>query len=254
MEISKKDFDVIQKYIRDNLNPDDKMYFDSRVKNSEFRKELWSQVKILEAVEDIQTENLKEYLKSLDFKVTKAKKISRESKRPSIELLLKYAAIVAGLLLAAYFIKTSLLSEVDNEELFADYYQTYPAKFIERGGGNVNADIIFKSAMDQYRIGNYPKALQLFEASKNDDEIHLIYVATSLMELKQYDKAQVLFIELMNSDNFEIAQVSEWYHILINLKSGKDKKVLESLEKLLMNPNHLFNKKATQLKENFEAK
>jgi|GEM_PF-2107928 len=254
MEISKQDFDIIQKYLKENLSHKEKIFFEKRVKDKVFRDELWSQVKILEAVEEIETDNLRHYIKSIESNTHRYKKLN-ESKRRVLKLpnLFKCAAVIIGLLITAYFINISLAKKIDNKELFAEFYQTYPAKFIERGNSqDVDTLKSFYEALNFYRDEKYNEAIVLLSEFDNPNDEISIYRATCMLELGEYKKAEITLSQLTNSSNSEISQVSEWYLVLINLKQGNSVLMKENLLKILSQPEHLFYEKSKKLNKYFE--
>lgn len=204
-------------------------------------------------------ENHRQFLKGLEigfnkelksFLVEEETKIraqpTKEPKRvKSFYILFGMAAAVALLIVSVFVLRTQPISQ---DELFAQYYQTYPnvEQPVSRSENNANNPYAL------YEQGAYEKALILFSdihASDPENAALPYYSALCHLELGQAKEA-IEFLDqvvVMQSDKY--SRPATWYLSLSYLKSGNTKKTKAILKQLQLEED-VYADKAKGLLEN----
>ncbi len=221
-------FDQIEKYLREELNSEEKARFESSLeKHSDLKEKVEQQRQILKGIELGFNQELKEFLikEESNLERTRHKETYRiRSLYPVIGI-----AATVSLVIIAYF--TFRNKTIDTAELYAQYYQPYP---------NVEAPISRSDANEfnpygLYEKGEYAQALNLFtelRSSKPDDPAPLFYSAICQMELGAADDAISSFKELLGFEANKYTRPSKWYLALAYLKSEQSSEAIPYLNEL----------------------
>lgn len=211
---------LLNNYFEGNLSEEEKQQFDELLSNdSEFKTEFEFQKKAKVAVALSERQKLKNQLKEIEN--------SRKLKNKNKTWLSIAASIVVVLSLGFIFFWNS---SVKNDNLYADFYETFPN--IEapttRGENTLN---IKSEAFYAYDSKDYKKAIELFseiyKVEKTDYAI--FYIGLSEMELNEHKKAINTFSLFDGDTNNNFYYYVKWYKALCYLKEND----IENSKKLL---------------------
>jgi len=244
MNLSEEQFNIIQKYLRDDLSEKDQVLFDEWSGDSNFRKELLDQVSILNAVETSIDTDLKNEINSWSGTTNNLKDISSETKGKSS--VIKYLVVLLLLLGAFWIYKIYSPVELDYKQVYASNFQVIPRENNQRGSEELY-HLKYTEAMEFYGQGEYLKALDKLNEIEEVSPKIKSYKAICQMKLSKYNKAEVLWKEIEKEGDNEEIQNAEWYRLLISVYKSNQVNIDDQLEEILSNPNHLFHKKAIAL-------
>ncbi|UGS22901.1 tetratricopeptide repeat protein [Flavobacterium channae] len=228
---------LLNNYFEGILSEKEKQQFDELLANdSEFKTEFEFQKKAKVAVALSERQKLKNQLKEIEN--------SRKLKNNNKTWLSIAASIVVVLSLGFIFFWNS---STTNDDLYADFYETFPN--IEapttRGENNLN---IKSEAFYAYDSKDYKKATELFseiyKVEKTDYAI--FYIGLSEMELNEHKKAINTFSLFEGDSNNNFYYYVKWYKALCYLKENdieNSKKLLNEVVKTV-NP---FQSKSKEL-------
>ncbi len=136
------------------------------------------------------------------------------------------AAGIAILLSAAWFLwDGERENAMTNEELFAEYFEPYPANMVKRGG---EVDSLMMGYL-AYESGDYVTAIEIFEVQT--DTISQFFLGVSYLGIGEVHKA----IETLKK--YEVVAVvlkdqSLWYRALSHIKLDNKSEAIDLLEKI----------------------
>lgn len=250
MKLSEFQYDLIQKYLRDELSDTDQAAFSENMRSQEFKNELLNQAEILNALERGYDQDLKKVLNNLEVspkEVTLSPPQIKTAKRKTTGLWLKYAAcFLFGL--ASYFVVNNYLDNPQND-LYAEYYQIYPAEIIR---GATTESMALNQALITYQEQDYVKAEELFKPLRNSSDQALFFSSISQIQLGKFDAAAATLKEVINSGS-KFNKDAEWYLLMVYLKSEQHTKMDLALSKIINQSDHPYHSKAIQLQKDLEG-
>lgn len=215
---------LIRKYFEYQLSEEEKMLFASLLQNdAAFAKEVEYQKNVKKAITLNEREALKQKLKSYEAK-------------PKLSTAYWLSAAVVILFFGG--LTWFQLKPFSPEELYQEYYQSYPNVVAPtvRGDneGNIKSDAFY-----EYDSGNYEKSLTLFSKIYADEGVDyaLFYKAMSLLELNRYKEAIASFDLIETTDNNAFTPFVKWYKALSYLKLNEKGKAIELLRELAEKEN-----------------
>ena len=236
--------------MRDELSDAEKASFDDRVKDAEFRSELLNQTQILNAIESVHDEKLKQFFKNVDkgikdnqegklVKMTPSENV--KVKRSSFSLL-KYAAVLT-ILLGSFFIVKQYTGDTGSSDLFASYYQTYDSSVI-RGRAIDSKEL--SEALFSYGSNDFSKADKLFSNVTPKSAEAMFFGSICKIELDKLDEA-IRDLKTLSSQNSEYKADADWYLALAYLKKGDLNSTKSLLQNMSDNSDHAYSVKALKL-------
>ena len=200
--------ELIALYFEDQLNAEQQLEFDNLLRtNTEFKAqfELEQQVKI--AIISNKKENLRQRLQKLE-------QPKKSSKFYGI-------AIAASLVIAlGVFGVLQQNKTVDNNQLFAEYFQPYANVIVPNARGN-QVNNIKTEAFRYYDIKNYKLASKKFEYlyQSTKTSYYLFYKAICELELDNTNKA-IALLEAHKQYSDKVSEHRNWYLALGYLKAN----------------------------------
>ena len=146
---------------------------------------------------------------------------------------------VAASIVALFGLLTwSLFFNSNNDALYSDYYQIYPNTVLPTVRGE-NSLGIKSDAFYAYDNGDYQKSAALFSEIYSNDaaDYALFYKGISLMELKNYNDAIVVFNQHTYTQKNDFEPYFRWYSALAYLKLGEKQNAINALEALTKTDN-----------------
>ena len=130
------------------------------------------------------------------------------------------AAVLCLLMITIPFLNNS------SEDVFGQYFETYPYYFTERGEGE--SDPIQKAIL-AYRQGSFEEAKPYFEQSvKNDTSF--FYQGVNHLALKEADQALIAFSQVRGNSIF--GEELLWYQALAHILQGETEIAITILKKI----------------------
>jgi len=243
MALSEIQIELIGKYISNSLSESENKEFRKFLDNEKFRNELLLQGQMVDSLNDLNDNELKDFLKS-DLKKDSDSKTSF-----FLEPYLKYAAIFVLLIAALFLFKQfSGDSETVNLALIEKHNSTFPAELVQRGAASEMSQE-YKMAMSIYANQKYENAYAAFNGLKEQSPKIQLYKANSLIELKKFDEAIVLLKTIGGNDiiNNDIAENRDWYLAIAYLGNNELKECKLQLTQIINSNAHAFNHKAKTL-------
>jgi len=152
-----------------------------------------------------------------------------------------YAAASAALLIAMGGLVQRIASpDLGTGEVFDKYYAPYEITVTHRSG-NTEVDRLLLNAFEKYEEQNYEQALVLFEEvleSRNNDMALNLYSGISYMEEEEYQKAKTSFNNIISDkDNLFIEQ-AKWYLGMCYLKTENTEKAEGVFKEIIKEESH----------------
>ncbi|MCX6254105.1 MAG: tetratricopeptide repeat protein [Bacteroidia bacterium] len=152
----------------------------------------------------------------------------RKSRKPAY---LKYAAVIAGLVLIGSIAVLSR-KNLSSEEIMNRYYKAYePPTSLRSGQIETNAD--FTLALEFYNTQDYEKAAILFNKvleSNPKDMQSVLLNGVANFEGKKYPEAKQSFVKVIDDDNNLFIETAKWYLALCYIKTNEREKAIQQLE------------------------
>jgi len=215
------DRQLIKKFLRDELSKDEKTAFTIRKEDPSFLEALENE---MIAVQSRQTLKKKLQGISADHKVPKNKKFAP----------LGIAASVILLLGCFFFFNQS----GNNQELFDDYYASYPNIYTQKGTSS-NDKTLFEKTMLLYDAKQYKLAQQNFETINSERKLtngEHFYYGITLLEVNDTKTALTQFKNINTPS--PLYKDAQWYLGLCYLKENnpdQTKVVLSKLQEIVGN-------------------
>lgn len=184
-------------------------------------------------------------------------KIVQLKERKASRMLYAVAATLA-IVVAAWFVTNNSTVDINNNNLFADYYspeQTVTNIYLSNNGvagltgTPENLEDRLAIAIDQYANGSYELALRQLRAINTAfpaDKTSQFYLALSHLQLGNAGEATALLTALDHPEA-DFNQTANWYLALSLLKETKVKDAQNILNDITRNPNHRYSQKAKDL-------
>lgn len=188
MEIEEKQIELIEKYLADQMDPDERIHFESQIAADENLRLVVDQVKAIKDASRAQQLNQKlQLLQSIDAS-SKGSSLKTKNSPWKRMRLIGIAACILAITGIGYCLFPKPQSELLEKHLFV---LDFPS---ERDD--------FESALAQaatfYDLESYGKAAPLIETAVADgaEEYHLIYAALSYLMDRKYQKADEILQRL----------------------------------------------------------
>ena len=242
MELSEHAYQLIHKFLSNQLGDNEKDEFRVLLENDAFRKELELQAQLIDALSEVEDQKVIELINGGDQSSQKTKKPVR-----SLFPLMMMAASVLLVFGLWFGFKDQFISQ-DIGLVLAEHSSAFPPDQLERGGGS-KMEERYKEAMVHYANQNYDLANNLFLDIKPQTDKILLFRANCLIELQKFKEASVLLSKLLDSSDYNTRYNAEWYHMIALLYQGDKQNGLKALDDIAIEKTHLFYLKAKELKK-----
>jgi TolA-binding protein len=183
--------------------------------------------------------------KLLEIEISRAKNAGVKKRGKNIPL--KYAAVVAGLILAGsiYMINNSNLT---NEEIVNRFYKPYEeVSNLRSQQAVINSD--YSRALDYYNIHDYRNAAFYFSKVLSSDVKFIestMYYGVSSYEEKNYSEAELSFKKVIDNDENLYLEDAQWYLALCYLQTNENARALSQLN-LIRKSESIYRKDAGRM-------
>lgn len=223
--------DNIERYLREEMNQQERKFFEETLKkNEELQEEVNLQQDVFSGIGLFGAEEMKKQLQAVEAD-EKGKSPTATSRGRPLYTWLAVAASVTALLLVAIFLFNT---GPNSQELYAAYYEPYPnvVNPIERSSG-VPTDAAGK-AMYFYEQGNFEEAISLFtQELPPSDQAYRFYLGVSYLGTEQPELAEETLQPLLRDEEGAFYEAALWYTGLAQLAKGLADPARETLEKVI---------------------
>ena len=236
MALTKFDITLIEKAIQSKLSQSEKSHFDRRMLDAEFSTEYYLHEEIKASATVIARENIRQTFSQWDQEEHEKTPVVNRTR-----ILWRWAAI--GLLLIGLAIVLFYkMKKPTTETLFLTFYEPYPNLVdpIEKGTGEG-----LQSISQLYEMDNFTAAA--FQSPT--DSLQHFYQALALLELEKSTNAIQIFNAISNDSTHRFHDASEWMLALSLLQDQQVEACQSELQKIILNQQHDFHKKALDLNE-----
>ena len=220
---------LIQKYLKNNLSPDERLMFDTLMEHDmDFKADVDLAKNIKKVIRADQRVALKKELQTIDAAIGQSKK-----KYPFLKLAL--AASVTILLLALAYLYTRP-EVVSNEELFAQNFAptTNVLHPLIRGEDSLTQ---MQEIFVLYENASYEKFIQSFDNIDITNPDYRFYLANAYLAIGNVNKAITILQTYLKNKNAKYKTKAHWYLALAYLKNDDSAKAKKELELIKNNPD-----------------
>ncbi|MEL6557527.1 MAG: hypothetical protein AAFQ94_05040 [Bacteroidota bacterium] len=248
MSVTEQQYELIIKFIDQNLNEKEQVLFDTYLQSNEaFRIEV-EQTEVLTAgLKAVEKANEIDRIKGL-FDEFDAETNNQSVKQLNLRRLVLPGIAASIVLLAAVIIFFNKKQPVnDTLAIYQSFYQVFPATTEKRSGKEGEA------AMRYYEAGEYSKAIPLLikPDRDTDDLLTPIYLANCYLQVDKPDSAVSVLenaSKKLDADTSFTGQFHRWYLGLAYLKSGK-KKEAEDIFLSIAQTKGIYQEKSIEILE-----
>lgn len=217
------DIEKIEKYIDGELGNEDLFNFKNLLSNNPDIKRNYNLS--LEINKSILEEDVIALRETLDYIYEDNSIVKRTSSVfTRTRFLYSVAASIALLIATGGLVQRLNNSNIDNQAIYEKYYSPYEISVTYRSG-NTEMDRLLFNAFEHYEEKNYEQALVLFEEvlqSREKDMATNLYSGISYMEEERYQKAETSFNKIISNNNNLFIEQAKWYLALCYLKTEKN--------------------------------
>ncbi|MFK7771149.1 MAG: tol-pal system YbgF family protein [Saprospiraceae bacterium] len=248
MSLKETDHNLIDKYLRSQLDTKEKELFETKQKDLDFQKELNLRKDSLPVFKKNGREALKKKLQNFEKNIQEEKQTASTSTakvKPINKIVWLGMAATLLLLMGLFWWSTQ---SVNSDELFAQNFQPYPNIIAPIVKSQTPSATEYELAFQKYEQGKYQDAIPLLE--KIETEEGKFYLAISHLGNEQEGRAISILDELAKESSNRFFEASQWYLALAYLKSNQPGKADEVLDLIVKKPSHNFYKQAKSLSKN----
>ena len=219
----------IERYNAGEMSDAEKQWFRKELDgNEKLRNEVNLRKRTDEVLKNHDIISLRNKLTSIENNRREVNKPVKKSKKPAY---LKYAAVIAGLVLIGVLTMFSG-KKLSSEEIMNRYYKVYEPPTSQRSVQS-ETDADFTLALEFYNTRDYEKAAILFNKvlkRKPNDMQTVLLTGVANFEDKKYPEAKLSFYRVIdNKENLYIDQ-AQWYLALCYLNTDEKAKALQLLK------------------------
>jgi len=227
--------ELIGEYLDNRLAPQDLEEFKLALQEDlALREEVGFYIDLRAVQKEQEKEDLKKRLQSLE----------QEKPQRNTTLAIVVAAIVFILAVVSAFL--FLNEDINTQELYTSYYDTYPNNLRPTARGDVTKETL---PFREYEIGNYNEAadgfLILLENGVQPDI--QFYYAMSILNAGQGEEEALMQLNSLEERNTKYMPQVLWYSGLLELKRDSLDAATVQLTKLVAHPAKFKNREAQEL-------
>lgn len=204
-------FELLEKYLDGDLSEKEKINFEELLRNDkELQKECDFRKNVDSAILEDDVMNLRQTM----TEITQSRSSYSKLKARKLYFSISIAASIIVLLTVGLNI-FYLNNDITSREIYDTYYSKYNAICNSRSVIRVeSSNVLITSAFDAYSDGDFNTAAQNFEKALSldaEDVTVKFYLGLCNMELGKYAEAQLLFYDLVKSEDHLFWEQSNWY-------------------------------------------
>ncbi len=244
---------IIEKYLNDELKPEELNSFEDSLKNDiELKRLVMLHSEVNKSILESDIHHFRNLLRDIYAKFSKTEKFTLNDNDSGKGLSWRRISIAAFLIIivglgSTYFFEHRLSSP---EELYSRFYSPYQTDVSIRSAGQSQNGLTL--AIQLYQKKDYNTAFEilgnLLNNNKNNPAIRFYYGITA-MELNRYETAIYQMNELVNNNQQPFAIHAEWYLGLCYLKLNDETKARDYFKKIYENNGYYSSRAHDILKK-----
>jgi len=238
---------LIDSYFNDTMSTVEKEAFVNELENNvQLKKEFSFQLDMHKAISDSGYDNVSAVIE--DVLNPKKENQSESNRQVIMYRILKYAAVVAAILVFTVLLSRMLPPDNSSSKLASEYFEPYPAYNTFRGESN--SKDLMNLAFSNYELKKYTEARANFEQlAKNEPSnmAYIFYEANALLATADFKAATPLLNKVVESENELLGDQARWYLALSLLGANNIEAAKSLLLTIKIDKNSKYNIKASEL-------
>jgi len=236
----------IERYNAGEMSDSEKPWFQKELEgNEKLRDEVNLRKRADEVLKNQNLISLRNKLSEIEGKRREANVQVRNSKKQNS---LKYAAVIAGLVLIGSITMFSG-KNLSTDEIINQYYKAYEPPTSQRSGqSEINSDFL-NMALDLYNTHDYKTAAIFFnkvlESNPGDMQSELLNGVANF-ENKKYPEAKQSFVNVINNEKNLFIETAKWYLSLCYVNTDEKEKAIQQL-KVIEKEGGIYRNEAKRL-------
>lgn len=228
MERTSKIFDTIEQYLANTLSIEDRKVLEKEMaEDPELFLEVQKHKELQDVLGDTELLAFKKKLQNVQ------EAYYADEKQKSRRNWLRYSGIAATIIVLigiGSLVWVNLGKQASATELYAEFYQPYPAQSELRS----NVDQQYKNITKTYANEQYRDVINSFTLLNDDDKTDelKLYAGNSYLNLNKEEKAIAVLKTISTTSG--LYEDGLWYEVLSYLKMNNKETTLTSLEKLIL--------------------
>ena len=202
------------------------------------------QQEMFEAVKDERKREIRKTLNQIHLKNTTKPRISIYSWKLQAVAAAVVILLVSGGLIGDFFTSTPI-----PQSLYSEYFNPENSLLSVRSLETVDSKL--KEGMYYYEQGKYTEAISSFQMEP-DNMLGMLYTGFSFMKLEKYEKAEVLFVEIIADNDNLLVDQAEWNLGLCYLINGQETEAVESFTNI-SSGNTVYAKDASKILQELKS-
>lgn len=243
MKTENKYFDKVYSYLQGELNESENQEFLSELENNkELRNEFETQSSLNQLLNDKDTLIFNKKLSDVKIEAEKSEK------NRTIRFIYSAAAVLV-ILVTTLVITKYYKTGINNDNLFAQYYEFNPSNEIVRGEIDTKTEL--SKGLIEYDLHNYENAITILNNVLTKDSLNVkakFYLSLAYIETEKYNEAIVKLEDISTYKDHILIDQIKWYLALCYIKTDeKDKAIKEFTD--LANSEYYCKNKAKEILE-----
>lgn len=228
-----KKFERIESYLQGKLSEDERSQFEQDLAKDQALK---SELELHRSLHEEFTDDVLDLKSKLNSIASESPlKIEKSDSKRGMPLVYKIISIAAIFLLAIIFLPNLLNPSMNQDEIYASYYEPYPMALNQRSTSEDQQNVILNNAIQSYLDGNYAEASKSFNTlyAEDPNDIYLLYQASSKQANNELSAAIDLYDQVIANGDSKYTEQATWYKGLALLENGNKveaKKVFTSID------------------------
>ena len=235
----------IERYNAGEMSETEKQWF---LKEIEGNENLRNEVNLRKHTDEIlKNQNVMSLRNKLSEIEKKRKEVSKPVKNSRKPVYIRYAAVIAGLVLIGSIILFPG-KKLSNEEIVKNYYKAYEPPTSQRSAQSAT-DADFTLALEFYNIHDYDKAAVLFNKvleNKPNDMQTVLLKGVANFEERRYPEAKQSFGKVIDDKDNLYIDHAQWYLALCYLNTSETEKA-KQLFKIIGTENGIYRNDANKI-------
>jgi len=235
----------IERYNANEMSDTEKQWF---LRELEGNEKLRNEVNLRKRTDEIlSNQNVMSLRSKLSEIEKRRKEVSAPVKNSRKPVYIRYAAVIAALVLIGSIILFPG-KKLSNEEIVKNYYKAYQPPTSQRSAQSAT-DADFTLALEFYNIHDYDKAAVLFNKvleNKPNDMQTVLLKGVANFEEKRYPEAKQSFGKVIDDKDNLYIDHAQWYLALCYLNTNETGKA-KQLFKLIGKENGIYRNDANKI-------
>ncbi|MEM9545792.1 MAG: hypothetical protein AAGA77_07460 [Bacteroidota bacterium] len=201
--MSDRDREIVDLYFRNALTEQaDVEYFNARMEDVDFKQMVEEETAIIEALGNHDAAQMKKRLQKLESNI---------SKKPNIRIIVAVLLLAALLAFLVQFLLSEHTTPLQSEEVYAQFYTTYPNIIDPLTKGASDAPSIFQL----FEQRDFQLVIDAWSEKENRTDAESFYLAMAYLEIGKYVLAEPILGSIQEGQFMDDAA---WYGVLVCIR------------------------------------